>query len=40
MTRGRVLITRLFGAGKISVATEIADLLEKRGLPYAAVDLD
>jgi len=35
-----VLITGLFGTGKSSVAVEIADILEKRGLPYAAIDLD
>jgi RimJ/RimL family protein N-acetyltransferase len=35
-----VLITGLFGTGKSSVAVEIADILEKRGLPYAVVDLD
>jgi chloramphenicol 3-O-phosphotransferase len=35
-----VLITGLFGTGKSSVAAEIADILEKQGLPYAALDLD
>jgi RimJ/RimL family protein N-acetyltransferase len=35
-----VLITGLFGSGKSSVAVEIADILEKRGLPYAVIDLD
>ena len=35
-----VLITGLFGTGKSSVAIEIADVLEKRGFPYAVVDLD
>ena len=35
-----VLITGLFGAGKSSVAIEMADMLEKRELPYAVVDLD
>jgi hypothetical protein len=35
-----VLITGLFGTGKSSVAIEIADVLEKRELPYAVVDLD
>jgi RimJ/RimL family protein N-acetyltransferase len=35
-----LLITGLFGTGKSSVAVEIADILEKRGLPYAAIDLD
>jgi adenylylsulfate kinase-like enzyme len=35
-----VLITGLFGTGKSSVAVEIADILEKRGVPYAVIDLD
>jgi hypothetical protein len=35
-----VLLTGLFGAGKTSVAVEIADALEKRGIPYAVIDLD
>jgi hypothetical protein len=35
-----VLITGLFGTGKSSVAIEIADILEKRGVPYAVIDLD
>jgi hypothetical protein len=35
-----VVITGLFGTGKSSVAVEIADILEERGLPYAAIDLD
>jgi hypothetical protein len=35
-----VLLTGVFGCGKSSVAAEIADLLEKAGLPYAALDLD
>ena len=35
-----VLITGLFGTGKSSVAIEMADVLEKRELPYAIVDLD
>src|SRR5439155_22020724 len=35
-----VLITGLFGTGKSSVAIEMADVLEKRELPYAVVDLD
>ena len=34
------LITGLFGTGKSSVAIEMADVLEKRGLPYAVIDLD
>jgi adenylylsulfate kinase-like enzyme len=42
MREGReaVLINGLFGTGKSSVAVEMADILEKRGLPYAVVDLD
>jgi gluconate kinase len=35
-----VLITGVFGSGKSSVAEEIADKLEERRLPYAALDLD
>ena len=35
-----VLVTGLFGTGKSSVAIEIADVLEKRGVPYALIDLD
>jgi hypothetical protein len=35
-----VLVTGLFGAGKSSVAIEMADVLEKREVPYAVVDLD
>jgi AAA domain len=35
-----VLITGLFGSGKSSVAIEVADTLEKRGQPYALIDLD
>jgi len=35
-----LLITGLFGTGKSSVAVEVADILEKRGLTYAAIDLD
>jgi hypothetical protein len=34
------LITGVFGAGKSSAAEEIADILEKRGAPYAVLDLD
>jgi hypothetical protein len=37
---GAVLITGVYGAGKSSVAQEIADLLEKRNAPYALLDLD
>jgi hypothetical protein len=35
-----VLITGLFGTGKSSVVAELADILEKRGTAYAAIDLD
>ena len=35
-----LLITGVFGAGKSSVAEEIADILEKQGVPYAVLDLD
>jgi len=35
-----VLISGVFGSGKSSVAVEIADVLEKRGVPYAVLDLD
>jgi hypothetical protein len=39
-TREAVLIMGLFGSGKSSVAVEMADILEKRGVRYAVVDLD
>jgi adenylylsulfate kinase len=35
-----LLITGAYGSGKSSVVEEIADRLEDRGLPYAALDLD
>jgi hypothetical protein len=35
-----VLLTGLYGAGKSTVAAEMADLLEDAGAPYAALDLD
>jgi hypothetical protein len=35
-----VLITGVYGTGKSSLAAEIADILEARDLPYAAIDLD
>ena len=35
-----LLVTGLVGSGKSSVAVEIAYILEERGLPYAAIDLD
>jgi adenylylsulfate kinase-like enzyme len=37
---GAVIITGVYGSGKSSVAAEIAHLLEKRGDPYAYLDLD
>jgi len=43
MDRGEpraVLVTGVYGSGKTSVAEEIADLVETRGLPYALLDLD
>jgi hypothetical protein len=38
--RQGVLITGVFGSGKTSVAVEMADILEKRGVPYGVLDLD
>jgi adenylylsulfate kinase-like enzyme len=35
-----VLLTGVYGTGKSSVAAEIADILEGRSVPYAALDLD
>jgi len=35
-----ILLTGVYGAGKSSVAAEIAYLLEQRGEPYALLDLD
>ena len=35
-----VLICGAYGAGKTSVAAEMAELLEARDVPYAAIDLD
>jgi hypothetical protein len=35
-----VVITGVYGSGKSSVGAEIAYVLEKRGLPYALLDLD
>jgi len=43
MSRGEaegVLITGVYGAGKSTVAEEIADALEARGARFGAVDLD
>jgi len=35
-----ILLTGVYGSGKSSVATEIADLLENRQPPFASIDLD
>jgi len=35
-----LIVTGVYGSGKTSVIAEMADILEKRGEPYAAVDLD
>lgn len=35
-----VLLTGVYGAGKTSVAEEMASMFEERGSPYAAIDLD
>jgi hypothetical protein len=35
-----VLVTGVYGAGKSSVIEEIAEVLQERARPYAAVDLD
>ena len=35
-----VLLTGVYGAGKTSVAEEIAEVLQEWALPYAAIDLD
>lgn len=35
-----LLLTGAYGTGKSAVAEEIADILEARGVPYAAIDLD
>jgi hypothetical protein len=35
-----VLLIGVYGSGKTSVAEEIADLLERAGIPFAAIDLD
>jgi hypothetical protein len=35
-----VLITGVYGTGKSSVTAEIAETLERRGVPYGALDLD
>ena len=38
--RHAVLLTGVYGSGKTSVAAEMANELERRGMPYAAIDLD
>jgi energy-coupling factor transporter ATP-binding protein EcfA2 len=35
-----VLLTGVYGSGKSTVVEEMASLLEERGTPYAAMDLD
>ena len=35
-----VVVTGAYGTGKTSVVEEMADILEKAGLSYAAIDLD
>ena len=35
-----VLVTGVYGAGKTSVVEEIAQVLQEKALPYAAIDLD
>ena len=35
-----VLISGVYGTGKSSVAAEIAETLQRRGVPYGALDLD
>ena len=35
-----VLLTGVYGVGKTSVAEEIAEVFERRGTPFAALDLD
>jgi hypothetical protein len=35
-----VLVVGIYGTGKTSVVEEIADILEDRGVRYAAIDLD
>jgi len=39
-TQQALLITGVFGVGKSSAAEEIAHMLDKRGAPYAVLDLD
>ena len=33
-------MTGVYGVGKSTVVAQMGDLLEARGLPYAAIDLD
>ena len=40
MSHQGLLVTGAFGSGKSSVVEEIAELLERAGLSYAAIDLD
>jgi hypothetical protein len=35
-----LLVSGVYGVGKTSLVEEIADLLERRGVPYAAIDVD
>jgi len=35
-----LLVTGVYGTGKSSLVAQIADLLEERGVPYGAIDLD
>lgn len=35
-----VLLTGVYGSGKSTMAAEIADVLERHGVAYAAIDLD
>ena len=38
--RAAVLVTGIYGSGKSSVAVELVEAVEARGLPYALLDLD
>lgn len=35
-----VVLTGVYGVGKSSVVEELAELLEQRGIPYGAIDVD
>lgn len=35
-----LLVTGVYGVGKTSLVEEVADLLERQALPYAAIDVD